>query len=122
LEICGAGLRLSTYALTNPTAGPSNPPTVGAYHYFGCQTEGTYSRALSEYATAYDTMTLESCAADCAGYTYFGTEYGRECYCGDYFNAGSVPAPAGECDFMCAGDSMEYCGAGLRLTVYVTGA
>jgi len=24
-------------------------------------------------------MTLESCATDCAGYTYFGTEYGREC-------------------------------------------
>jgi hypothetical protein len=24
-------------------------------------------------------MTLESCALDCAGFTYFGTEYGREC-------------------------------------------
>ena len=24
-------------------------------------------------------MTLESCASDCAGYTYFGVEYGREC-------------------------------------------
>lgn len=47
--------------------------------YFGCQTEGTNARALSLKATAYDTMTLQSCAADCAGYTYFGTEYGREC-------------------------------------------
>lgn len=24
-------------------------------------------------------MTLESCASDCAGYTYFGVEYAREC-------------------------------------------
>jgi hypothetical protein len=24
-------------------------------------------------------MTVESCAASCAGYTYFGVEYGREC-------------------------------------------
>lgn len=24
-------------------------------------------------------MTLQSCATDCAAYTYFGTEYGREC-------------------------------------------
>jgi len=36
-------------------------------------------RALASKATAYDTMTLESCEADCAGYTYFGTEYSREC-------------------------------------------
>jgi hypothetical protein len=25
-------------------------------------------------------MTLESCASDCAGYTYFGVEYARECW------------------------------------------
>ena len=24
-------------------------------------------------------MTLESCSSDCAGYAYFGVEYGREC-------------------------------------------
>jgi hypothetical protein len=24
-------------------------------------------------------MTLELCAANCVGFTYFGTEYGREC-------------------------------------------
>lgn len=49
--------------------------------YYGCQTEATNARALSSKSTAYDTMTLESCASDCAGYTYFGTEYGRECDC-----------------------------------------
>jgi hypothetical protein len=27
----------------------------------------------------YTAMTLEECAADCAGYTYFGVEYGGEC-------------------------------------------
>jgi len=52
---------------------------VSGWTYYGCQTEATSSRALASKATAYDTMTLESCASDCAGYTYFGAEYGREC-------------------------------------------
>lgn len=63
-------------------------------------------------------MTLESCASDCAGFTYFGTEYGRECYCGNAFGAGSVVAPAADCSFACAGNSAEKCGAGNRLSVY----
>ena len=27
----------------------------------------------------YDAMTLEKCASDCAGWAYFGVEYGGEC-------------------------------------------
>lgn len=67
-------------------------------------------------------MTLESCAAFCSGYTYFGVEYARECYCGNSFGAGSVVAPATDCNFPCAGNSTEYCGAGNRLSVYAIGA
>jgi hypothetical protein len=33
-------------------------------------TEGTNSRALQGYSTAYDNMTLASCAEDCAGFEY----------------------------------------------------
>lgn len=109
----------STSAIDPPIpAGPSIEPTVGLYSYYGCQTEGTDARALMDYSTAYDTMTLESCATDCTGYTYFGTEYARECYCGDSFSAGSIPAPEADCSFLCAGNPLEYCGAGLRLSVY----
>ena len=49
------------------------------YTYVGCRTDSVQARVLSEKNTAYDTMTIQSCQADCAGYTYFGTEYGREC-------------------------------------------
>lgn len=51
-------------------ATPSNPATVGDYDYYGCMTEGTNSRALQGYTTAYDSMTLESCSQDCAGFEY----------------------------------------------------
>lgn len=112
---------------------------VTGWTYYGCQTEGTNGRALSGKSTAYDTMTLESCASDCAGYTYFGTEYGRECehmlfsyelyfmlmligYCGDSLNAGSAVAPKSDCSFACGGNASELCGAGNRLSVYQEGA
>jgi hypothetical protein len=72
-----AGTSTTSSSTTTPSATPtttpaSDPafPNVGTYSYLGCQTEGTLTRALSAYMTAYDSMTLESCFADCKGYTY----------------------------------------------------
>ncbi|KAL1842674.1 hypothetical protein VTK73DRAFT_3070 [Phialemonium thermophilum] len=85
-EYCGAGNRLELYSTTatqsptpTPTATLAVKPTVGAYSFVGCITEGVGIRALSEDSYAADDMTLESCAAFCSDFTYFGTEYGREC-------------------------------------------
>ncbi|AEO70370.1 glyoxal oxidase-like protein [Thermothielavioides terrestris NRRL 8126] len=108
---------VSTTPAATPT-GPSQPATVGNYVWNGCRTEATNIRALSDATFAADTMTLEACQSFCSAYTYFGTEYARECYCGNSFNAGSVPAPDTDCNFPCAGDGSEYCGAGNRLSVY----
>jgi len=54
---------------------------VGAYGYIGCYQEPTNSRALSSLS-ADDSMTLELCAsvAAAASATFFGVEYGRECW------------------------------------------
>jgi hypothetical protein len=75
-------------------------------------------RALSAATFASDDMTLEACQAYCSAYTYFGVEYGRECYCGNSFNAGSTLAPAADCSMTCPGAPTQYCGAGNRLSVY----
>lgn len=66
-------------------------------------------------------MTLQSCSDFCStkGTILFGTEYGRECYCGNKFGKGSVAAPASDCSQLCAGDSSQYCGSGSRLSVYI---
>ena len=53
-------------------------PSATLPAYFGC-VEDIPTRILYDFHTAYDNMTVESCASDCSGYTYFGTEYGREC-------------------------------------------
>jgi hypothetical protein len=63
-------------------------------------------------------MTLDLCAASCSGYTYFGVEYGRECYCGNSFGAGSVAAAESDCSFTCPGNGQQLCGAGVRLSTY----
>ena len=139
-EICGGPNRLNVYdyqmqvpiavptTTTTSAAGSTTPsqPTgtsppgaiSGIWTWYGCQTEATGIRALSSSTFAEDTMTLEACAAFCNGYVYFGAEYARECYCGNSFNTGSVPAPATDCNFPCAGNSSELCGAGNRLSVY----
>ncbi|KUJ22208.1 uncharacterized protein LY89DRAFT_729673 [Mollisia scopiformis] len=112
----------STTASTSPT-GPVIKPTIsagGGWTYNGCRTEATNSRALTGAEVVnYNTMTLEICAADCQGYTYFGVEYGGECYCGYVFEAGSVNATESDCSFLCPGNSLEFCGAGNRLSTYI---
>ncbi|KAK2050271.1 galactose oxidase [Colletotrichum somersetense] len=97
------------------------PATVGNWKWYGCQTEATNARALAAKTYASDDMTLESCSTFCAGFTYFGVEYSRECYCGNSFSTGSVPAPASDCSMVCMGNKLEYCGNGNRLSVYTIG-
>lgn len=68
-----------TITVVNPTpTGPAVVPYVGPYSFLGCYTEATNMRALSDKATASDTMSLETCQTYCAQYTYFGVEYGKE--------------------------------------------
>ncbi|KAF8859291.1 hypothetical protein BDZ45DRAFT_650284 [Acephala macrosclerotiorum] len=62
------------------TTSPSPSSTgLGAYTYYGCVQELDYARILNELIFYNPAMTLEMCEADCAGYTYFGAEYGSEC-------------------------------------------
>jgi iron transport multicopper oxidase len=63
----------------SPTGGPVIVPSVGAYFYVGCYSEATTGRALTSKSYANDSMTIESCASFCMGYTWWGVEYAREC-------------------------------------------
>lgn len=106
-EYCGGGGRLNLYqygtgaaasttssggasptvTVVNPSpTGPAVVPYVGPYSFLGCYTEATNQRALSDKATASDTMSLETCQAFCAQYTYFGVEYGKEVCYAEYFS------------------------------------
>ncbi|OTA02666.1 hypothetical protein A9Z42_0030630 [Trichoderma parareesei] len=118
-EYCGASNRLELYINPNVTGGnPEQPAAAGDFVFVGCQTEGNGTRALTGAATATGTMTVEACAEFCADFTYFGTEYGSECYCGNTLAPSSLKAPAADCNMLCSGNELEYCGAGNRLSLY----
>ncbi|CAG8960213.1 hypothetical protein HYFRA_00012731 [Hymenoscyphus fraxineus] len=109
----------STSSSATPVPTLARKPTVGAYTFQGCYTEGAGARALTGASLYnYPSMTLESCSSSCVGFTYFGVEYGGECYCGNVLDATSTLAPLGDCGFTCPGNQYEYCGAGNRLELY----
>ncbi|KAH7318630.1 carboxy terminal WSC domain-containing protein [Stachybotrys elegans] len=101
-----------------PVASPYHRSRMGDYQLISCWTEGEGVRALNARSYAADNMTLEACMGYCAGYTYWGTEYSRECYCGNTLVASSDEAPMEDCSMLCAGDGSQYCGGGSRLELY----
>lgn len=48
---------------------------------------------------------------------YFGTQYGRECWCGDEDTDFSQHGD-GDCDYSCTGDTWELCGGYFAITSY----
>lgn len=75
---------------TSAVATLAHKATVAGYELVSCWVEGTGVRALSASAYSDDSMTLESCAAFCAGYSYFGAEYGRECQSARNFSSSPI--------------------------------
>ncbi|KAI3536302.1 hypothetical protein CSPX01_10931 [Colletotrichum filicis] len=113
LEVCGAGNRMDIY--TNLGFSSPKPATLVDHVYLGCFIDNG-DRVLPNKPFASDTMTAAFCAQHCQGYTYFGTQWSRECYCGNV--APQSAAPESECSFTCSGSDAELCGAGMRLSVY----
>lgn len=111
-ELCGAGQRLTVYERAQ------NPPAVADFEYHGCHGDATAQRALKGPQANRPDMTLETCAALCAQYAWFGVEYGSQCFCGASLDPSSAEVADGECDAPCGGNSRQLCGAANRLSVY----
>ncbi|OAG41460.1 hypothetical protein AYO21_04402 [Fonsecaea monophora] len=134
-EYCGGPSRLNMYIYGNGTlpstppsngggnnnpstpSGPTIPSTIGNFTYQSCYSE-IPGRALSAFALADNSITLQTCASNCTQYQYFGVEYGRECYCGNTLGSGSTPATDGRCNMACSGNSSFICGGPNGLTLY----
>lgn len=123
LTTCGGPNRLSLYgsSATPPTVTPNPHPAVTTIQPEGCWTELPGPRALAG-AGAYSgsAMTTAGCGSYClnSGFTWFGTEYGSECYCANGLDAASTMALATDCAMACSGAAGEICGGPNRLSVY----
>lgn len=116
-QACGGANRVTVFKNNANIPVPSNPAVAG-YGYKGCYTDSAYARVLTTTITANDGMTVERCASACQGRHYFGTQYGRECYCGDGFVGDTKIVDQGECSMQCKGDGGQFCGAWARLSLY----
>ena len=145
-EYCGSPNRLDMYQLnsslslpvsttsiasvgTTSTVTPGSPsvvPSASGYGDIGCFIDSTAYRALTGLANPVfgATLTIENCAAACAGFTCFGVEYSAGCYCGDSLSGGSTLAAGGsdptqnQCDMTCNRNDQEYYGGPNRLNTY----
>jgi hypothetical protein len=111
-EKCGAADRLDVYI--NSLYVTRKPATLEA-PYLGCFVDQG-ARALPDNLLGADDMTAQKCEAHCENHSYFGVEYGRECWCGN--SPPTTPAPESDCSTGCAGDDTQLCGAGNRINVW----
>ncbi|KAK4207615.1 WSC domain-containing protein [Rhypophila decipiens] len=128
-ELCGAGMRLNVYKFDEDEdedcdcdeEDPEDPESpVPGFDYQGCFTDNVPHRVLSAAVFSDPQMTPSKCAASCtvAGFTWSGTQYGAECYCGNELNPASTKVAESECSMPCGGDTTLKCGASNRLSIY----
>lgn len=124
LTIQGQTVAVSYKDLANiPTSCAAAPSSSSASTWttLGCFTDSTAGRTLDKAGYGDDSaMTTKSCASYCKLYQYFGTEYSRECFCGNSINPSSMNAsnPAQSCNMQCTGDSTQTCGGSGYLNLY----
>ncbi|KAI4286828.1 MAG: hypothetical protein L6R35_003921 [Caloplaca aegaea] len=124
---CGAGSRMSVYALGDLTIYPvpeiQKTDLPGKWAYKGCLAEGPTKKIWKYQSILTKTNSPTECLSRCSrfGFMAGGMEYGMECYCGDVVDIetnGGAARPESECKTTCPGDPRYLCGSGARLTWY----
>ncbi|CZS94127.1 uncharacterized protein RAG0_04170 [Rhynchosporium agropyri] len=111
-QFCGGSSILQVY-----TGTPSPQPLTSSFGNGQCVADNTNNvRTLSVSMGTSSTMTPAACRSLCVGYTYFGVEYGSECWCDNTFATGSVMSTV--CTMTCSGDNMQFCGGSYALNMY----
>lgn len=73
------------------------------------------------FNTSYTTskgLTVEICSSLCENFTYFGVEYGNECYCDNTLPDHSLVTDKPVCNRTCTGNQSELCGGIWHIAIY----
>lgn len=103
--------------------------TAEGYAFVGCAPEegpagDGLGRTLDGTLYADDLLTNELCVQHCSslGYQFAGSEYRRECWCGNSYPPTRQPGTTLEslagCSLTCGGDPSQYCGGAGWLSLY----
>lgn len=94
--------------------GPTNSTGLSIYEYLGCFLDNQAGgRLLPKQPYVNESNTNGLCMTVCAegGYTFAGTEYQVECYCGNVPpNPAYLDQSNSLCTYSCAGDASQPCG------------
>ncbi|KAH8155190.1 uncharacterized protein LAJ45_00199 [Morchella importuna] len=92
--------------------GPLKNATHGRYRYIGCFKENNPGRQLSSQLYGSDLnengMCMNACAGATQNYIFAGTQYHRECWCGNTIPTLKVGDE--DCNFDCTGNGTQICG------------
>ncbi|KAK4170003.1 WSC domain-containing protein [Cladorrhinum sp. PSN259] len=119
----------TTTATSTATARPYTDETSNGWRFIGCAPEERWTtdgafRTLSGAMFSSGTMTNEACLAFCdaRGFAYGGTEWSRECWCGNSYAPTRQPATTlaslASCNYRCTGNNLQYCGGDAWLSLY----
>ncbi|CAM9641661.1 unnamed protein product [Ectocarpus sp. 4 AP-2014] len=92
-----------------------NAPTSS---FVGCYQDESDARIMELALTDSSSMTTEMCETECTGNTYFGMQYGRECFCGGSSTDLLEHGESSACNYECPGDSDQVCGGFYAMSVY----
>ncbi|KAJ4489908.1 glycosyl hydrolase family 71-domain-containing protein [Lentinula aciculospora] len=112
-----------TSTSTTTSTSATTTSTSTAFISVGCVAEGTSGtrHALTGANYTDSAMTTAKCQSFCASYTYAGTEYSTQCYCGNTVtNNGATGAvvASSNCNYKCGGNSSQTCGGSYFLNLY----
>lgn len=92
--------------------GPLKSPTHAKYRYIGCFKENNPGRQLTSQLYGRDTnengMCIDGCSSATQNWIFAGTQYHRECWCGNKIPALRVGDE--DCNFDCSGNGTQICG------------
>ncbi|CAM9751708.1 unnamed protein product, partial [Sphacelaria rigidula] len=109
-EACGGRSAMNVYEYAEPFG-----------KYAGCFVDNTRDRVLTGDYTSDSDMTLEFCSIFCGNAPFYGTEYGRECFCGEDGDNFDRYGQSSSCTMNCTGDDEQICGGSNAISVYYGG-
>ncbi|CBJ48515.1 WSC domain containing protein [Ectocarpus siliculosus] len=109
-QTCGGFDAANVYSYTDESTAISA--------FVGCYQDESGSRIMELALTDSSSMSMEMCEAKCRGNTYFGLQYGRECFCGGSSTDLLEHGESSACNYECPGDSDQVCGGFYAMSVY----
>jgi hypothetical protein len=117
---CGASDRLAVYHYQDPVDNGWLPMPGEGSCYSDNNRAGLPALSYPAPATWASSMTNRLCQAYCQGLNYelAGTQYSKQCWCGNSVQNGHKAVSASGCNMACTGEASQMCGGSDRFTMY----